>query len=279
VVFKVSIITMEIESPTNAKDSAKGLPIGHRKDPSAFLSRMENYQKVKKAKIEEKRHNLDMEVEKELQNCSFKPKINQGYCEKRTLEDLEQWNQAQKAKRHAKQLDQAGQERLKSGHKGLKTPRSQTHIDKRFIEFDSDHVLNPETNHAVVENRLHDLNSTYKSNHRVKAMVYGAPPPVDYRSTGATALLRTKTPEVERTRRLEEAKTGKQAKAESLMAERNKVKQIIHKTAQEGDEEIDFVTMNAADPTNSSTNVIKRKPVGLETVKNLKQKIRAEILS
>lgn len=272
---------MEIESPPSQKEgSQKSLPIAQHRDPAAFLSRMDNYQKSKKAKIDEKRHNQEMEVEKELQSCSFKPKINANLGEKRTLEDLERWGQIQKDKLKVRKEQQEDGERSKVIRKGPKVSRSQTHVEKRFVEFDSNQVVNQETNHNVVENRLGDLGSTYKSNQRVKALVYGVPPSTDPKSTIHSKDFRTKTPEVNRTRRLEATLTAKQAKVDSVQAERNKLKQIINKTAHgEREDEVDFVSMNVKDPQVSTGSAIKRKPVGLETVKNLKQKVRAEILS
>lgn len=265
---------MEIENESG------DLPIAERKDPSAFLSRMEYYQKSKKERMDERRRMQEAQLEKELQKCSFKPKINPNFREKRTIEDLERWDQNQKEKLRRRKMELEGDDRARQIRKGPKVSRSQTHVANRFVEFDADRVIRPEEPKEAVEDRLFDLGATYKTNQKVNAMVFAMPQPPDLKMTASSKGSREKSPIMDRSKKQEATKVAKQLKTESLMAERNRLKGLIHKNAQgERDDEVNYVSMNATNTLNTSGSAIRRKQVGIDTVRHLKQRVRADILS
>lgn len=266
---------MEIESPAPEATQNQPLPIADRNDPTGFLTRMQQYQLAKKQRLEAKKKQALEREEKEYEHCSFKPKINSGLIEKRTVEDLEKWGNTAKEKLKRRKMEIEAPTQTMHTTKLQQTSRSQTHTANRFVEFEKNMVLaGGDPLQGNVEDRLYDLDKAYRTNQKIKAQVYALPPMSDLKAFAST---KARTPERPRK---ELQKSAKQAFTANLINQRNQLKNIIKKNAEfDREDEVNYISMNATNPVNSTGSAIKRRPVGLEVVKNLKQKIRDEVLS
>ena len=209
---------------TQNSESHPTLPISIQKDQSDFNKRMKIYQQQKNDRLKQQHLKKEIENQKEMQQLSFKPKINPNN-QQRTLQDLHVWGKVAKEKLQKIRNEQLA-ELPKPKHR-QRTSHSQTHLQNRFIELEQKEGTLITTNPAKVEDRLMDYQSMYKSNRKLKQGLLANPHNIKSQTTFSDISSKFGVSVKDSSRKLDQ---GKQIHIEELLAERNRLKVCIQKS-------------------------------------------------
>lgn len=245
-------------------------PQNQANEKSDFNDRMQNFQAKKKDNLEKKRLEQQKLLEEELQKHSFHPHINQNKLTTRTVEDMHVWGKVAKDKIIKKRREIELTRKNKHKKPSNQEIRNEAHALNRFVELETSqqNIDQPK----LVDDRLYQFHSTYNSNKKLKEILFSQISHNVKAGNGPQSALELSV--IKETRKMENSKVMlKQKHGEELVSEREKLKETIQKSAKNlKNEGVNFIAMNATqmNPVNS----FKRKEIGLNVVKNLRETIR-----
>lgn len=242
---------------------------------SQFAERMKIYQEQKIKRLEERRKKEKEKAEAELKKLTFHPKINPSDIDKRTVDDMRRWGE--KAKEKVEKIRKDNQKKEEGGFKKANSakPRNDIHVINRFIELDGDKPVTMPVNTDLVDDRLYMYHTAHKTERQVEGIVSNCPRPVRTEMTLSSTKSKS---EQKRTNGLKKkASVSYIVKDKTIRTERKQMKETIQQTKlKEKHDEVNYISMNATQVNKSFVN--KPKEICVSTIKNLKDKVRNEIL-
>ena len=243
---------------------------------SQFAERMKTYQQQKQNRLEERRKKEKEKEENELKKMTFIPKINPSDMDKRTVDDMRRWGE--KAKEKVEKLRKDIQKKEENGFKKANSakPRNDIHVINRFIELEGDKPVTMQVNTELVDDRLYMCHKIHKNDKQVEGYVSNCPRPVKTEMTLSSTKSKS---EQKRTNALKKKPSVSYiVKEKTIQTERKQLKDTIHQTKiKEKSDEVNYISMNATQVNKSFVH--KPKEICMSTIKNLKDKVRNEILA
>lgn len=249
-------------------------------DTSEFHKRVKYYETKRQQNIQSLKDRHVEKLNKELEKCTFKPKLNSNRLEKRTVDDLQIWNKTAREKIHKKRKEVETSERTRFNKTGPKQYGPKVHARKRFVELHEGEAVPMTNNLDLVEDRLNDFKSNlHNKNKEREVLLTNHLHEINIHSTGVTEVnLRDKSTHSRHQQMAKSKDEAHQKVVANVVIERSKLKALIQKHKETTKtEDVNYVSMNMT-KMNTSTNW-KQRETALNVIKTLKSQVRSEILS